>query len=697
MQQSQRALQQSEELQRRLNRELRAISNCNQALIRAMDEQALLDEICRIVCDDAGYRMAWVGYVEHDEAQTVRPVAWAGVEEGYLADAGLTWSDSDRGSGPAGRAIRQGETSYTQDLSTSPAFARWRANALKRGYRSVIAFPLKNDKGSVFGVIAIYSAEVSAFTAEEVRLLEELAGDLAFGIMVLRGRIEHQQTELDLQRSEKQYRTFFQQNLAGNYICSPEGTLLACNPAFLKMFGYASELEATQTNVVSLYPDPGKREVFLHQLKEQHQLSELKELRRKDGSPLYVTESAIGGFDDQGELIKIHGFLIDVTERIRAEQQLQQAQKMEIVGKLSGGIAHDFNNILAVINGYSEILLRDRNLDAVSRHDVQEILHAGQQAALLTRQLLTFSRKQVLQPKVINLNDVIESVQKMLRRLMGDEIELTIELQPDLRLVEADPGQLEQIILNLCVNGRDAMPEGGSIRIETHNVDVEEVRADPLFPTRGGSYVRLTVTDTGTGMDSETLVHIFEPFFTTKGPDKGTGLGLATVYSIVRQCGGDIKVDSKPGRGSTLYVYLPSTARRESVQAPEQNKQEFTGGPETILLVDDASSLRAILRSRLEANGYTVLEADDGEHAIRISERERRRIDLLLTDVSMPKMKGPSLAKRIMAQRPQMKVLYMSGYASPAVAGIINSNAGFLQKPFSEEELTMKVRQLLDR
>lgn len=330
------------------------------------------------------------------------------------------------------------------------------------------------------------------------------------------------------------------------------------------------------------------------------------------------------------------------------------------------------------------------------RHHVQEILYAGRQAALLTRQLLAFSRKQVLQLKVINLNDVLESVQKMLRRLMGDEIEVTIVAQPDLRSVEADPGHLEQIILNLCVNGRDAMPEGGSIRIETKNVDIEDLQAAQLSPSKPGRYVCLTVTDTGTGIDRETLPHIFEPFFTTKGPDKGTGLGLATVHSIVKQSGGDIKVDSEPGRGSSISVYLPSTDRRDTIKQRKDDKEEIKGGPETILLVDDASSLRAILRSRLEANGYTVLEADDGEHAIRISERERRTIDLLLTDISMPKMKGPSLAKRIIAQRPQMKVLYMSGYANPAVAGVVDSNAGFLQKPFSEEELTLKVRQILD-
>lgn len=697
MQRSQCALQQSEELQRRLNRELRAISNCNEALIRAVDEQVLLDEICRIVCDDAGYRMVWVGYVEHDQAQTVRPVAWAGVEEGYLSEAALTWADTDRGAGPAGTAVRQEETSYTQDISTSPAFARWRASALQRGYRSVIAFPLKNDKGSVFGVMAIYSAEVDAFTSEEIRLLEELADDLAFGIMVLRGRIEHRQTEYELHRSEKKYRTFFGQNLAGNYICSPEGTLLACNPAFLRMFGYASEFEATQTNVVSLYPDPAKRQAFLQQLREQYHVSEVKkEFRRKDGAPLYVSENAIGTFDERGELIEIHGFLIDETERISAEQQLRQAQKMEMLGKLSGGIAHDFNNILAIINGYSELLLGHRSLDAVSRHDVQEILHAGQQAALLTRQLLAFSRKQVLQPKVLNLDDVIRSLEKMLARLMGDAIEVDIVLQPDLRSIEADPGQLEQIILNLCVNARDAMTEGGSIRLETKNVDIDGTEHGPFSKLPTGCYVSLAVTDTGTGMDTETLSHIFEPFFTTKGTDQGTGLGLATVHSIVKQIGGDIKVESKPGRGSTFYVYLPSRTRREIVELREHTPQGHIGGAETILLVDDASALRAILRSRLEANGYTVLEADDGEHAIRISGRERRRIDLLLTDISMPKMNGPSLAKRIIAQRPQMKVLYMSGYANPAVAGVVDSNAGFLQKPFSEDELTLKVREILD-
>lgn len=579
MQQSQRALQNSEEAQRRLNRELRALSNCNEALIRADDEQLLLDEVCRIVCDDAGYRMAWVGYVEFDASKAIRPVAWAGAEDGYLAGTALTWAETERGSGPAGIAARRGETSYTQDLSTSTAFAPWREEALTRGYRSIIAFPLKDESGAVFGVLAIYSAEASAFTPEEIRLLEELAGDLAFGITVLRGRIKRDRTE---------------------------------------------------------------------------------------------------------------------AERKKVEEQLRQAQKMEVIGKLSGGIAHDFNNILGVINGYSETLLARLALDPDCRHDVQEILHAGNQAALLTRQLLAFSRKQVIQPGPVNLNQVVARLGTMLKRLMGEDIEITTVLHPDLQSVKADPGQMEQVILNLCVNARDAMPGGGLMTIETSSFESAGAQPGERFPIPAGRYVCLTVTDTGTGIDEATQTRMFEPFFTTKGPEKGTGLGLSTIHDIVKASGGEIRVRSQPGQGTAFCVYLPVTSEAAVDERPEVVTQSARRGMETILLVEDASSLRAMLRTCLEAAGYTVLEAEDGEHAIRISRSESRKIDLLLTDVSLPKVKGPSLAKILMQQRPGMRVLFISGYADFAIHSILGSRATILQKPFSQEELIRKLRDTLD-
>jgi len=987
----------AEETLRRLNRELRAISNCNQTVIRAVDEQQLLNDICRIICTDAGYRMAWVGFRETDEARTVRPVAWDGVEEQYLASAAISWADTARGRGPAGTAIRSGETVYVQDVANSPSFAPWRDAALKLGYRSMIGLPLK-DASSVFGVLAIYSAEVNAFNGDEIRLLEELAGDLSFGIMALRARLdlkradqerqqhlrflekldwvnramqgasdlermmgdaldallmifecdraflaypcdpeaetwtspmertrpafpgvhdlgltmplskegaemfrvilesdgpvkfgpgsanqlpkevaerfsiksqmimalhpktgkawqlgvqqcssprvwtrdeelllkeigrrltdglstlltyrnlqsseaklaeaqriahvgywdndlvtgsidasdevwrilglsrqprrediwavihpddrqivaqatadmrqtgfpfdiefrvlhpeeevrfvrvqgnlksdpsgqprrmfgtvqditERKKAEEALRHSEHKYRVFFEQNLAGNYITTPSGALLACNPALLRIFGYNSEAQAREINVSSLYRHPERREEFLQQIKAHGHVENFeKEFRRKDGSTLYAVENATGSFNERGELVEIHGFLIDETNRRKAEQQLRQAQKMEAIGTLAGGIAHDFNNILSVINGYSEILLSTRELDSVSHHRVQEILQAGQRAAALTGQLLAFSRKQVLQPKVLSLNMVIEKMEQMLHRVLGDEIEIVTSLQPDLDAVKADPTQMEQVILNLCINARDSMPQGGRIAIDTSNVNIGESPATRHLPLKSGRYACLTVTDSGTGMDKETLSHIFEPFFTTKEPGKGTGLGLATVHSILEQSGGHITVHSQPGRGSAFSIYLPASAHPRELHAPRPWHREIARGSETILVVEDSDDLRSLTREVLVQSGYTVLEADDGQHAIQIAESHTGTIHLLLSDVSLPKINGPSVGKALKEQRSGIKVLYMSGYADSAIIEnrLVGPGALFLQKPFSLEDLLLKVREVLD-
>ena len=697
LQQSQRALQESGEVQRRLNRELRAISNCNQALIRALDERTLLKEICRIICEDAEYRMTWVGFAEHDEAKTLLPVAWAGIEDEYLATAGLRWDDTEAGRGPAGTAIRTGEPVYEQDLAMSPSFARWRKGALKRGYRSMIALPLKDESSAVFGVLAIYSSDVDAFTPEEIRLLEELAGDLAFGIMVLRARIERNEAEESLHQSQENYRAFFEQNLAGNYISTREGALLACNPAFLRMFGFASEAEAKKVNVGSLYTSPENRDAFLQQLQQQGNLEFFEqELRRKDGSPLFVAANAIGSFNEHGELVEVHGFLMDQTERRKTEQELRQAQKMEAVGRLSGGIAHDFNNIMAVIIGHSQLLLDQPEIGVSARRRVREILDSSHRAANLTRQLLAFSRKQVLQPIPLNLNRVIEGIDKMIRRLIGDDIEVRTLLAADLENVNADPGQMEQVIINFCVNARDAMPEGGRVTIETLNVEVDEFLAGHHFPMQPGRYVRLAVSDTGIGMSEQTLSQIFEPFFTTKEPEKGTGLGLAMVYGIVKQSGGHVWAYSEPGHGSTFSVYLPTVIEEAESCEPTSEPLDIKRGSETILLVEDAPSLRALIRELLEGFGYTVLEAEDAAQAQQIAD-QHKDIALLLTDISLPKTSGIVMAKSLLEKRPGLKVLYMSAHSTGVVdCKVQQAGADFLQKPFTQEALAQKLRSLLD-
>ena len=401
-------------------------------------------------------------------------------------------------------------------------------------------------------------------------------------------------------------------------------------------------------------------------------------------------------------------------EQEELRQHLHQVQKMEAIGQLAGGVAHDFNNILGIINGYSEVLLNDRDLREAQRAPIEEIFAAGQRAAALTRQLLAFSRKLVLQPKVLNLNSVIEGFDKMLRRLIGDEIEVRTVLDADLSAVNADPNQIEQVLLNFCINSRDAMPNGGRITIETANVDVNESTAEQHLLSiedghftcpvcarefHPGRYVKLSVSDTGIGMDQGTMSRIFEPFFTTKGPEHGTGLGLATVYGIVKQSGGHVLVCSEPGQGATFRVYLPVVSQGIREDDQISTPQESLRGTETVLLVEDAAPLRTLYRTILEGRGYTVLEAGDGERAIQVAEQHEGNLALLLTDVSLPKIKGPVVAKILLQQRPNMKVLFMSGHSDNVISSpdhLVAAGTGFIQKPFGAEELFRRLREVLD-
>lgn len=503
-----------------------------------------------------------------------------------------------------------------------------------------------------------------------------------------------------LKSSEEKYRAFFEQNPAGTYISTADGEILECNPALVRMFGFASPQELKGTNISALFPSQEQHQRFFEQLKTKHQLASYEqEYRRKDGSALPATVNAIGTFDQHEELIEISGFLIDETERKRTEKHLLQAQKMEAIGRLAGGIAHDFNNLLGVILGSSSLILENEHTPSPFRREVQDILDASRHAASLTRQLLAFSRKQVLQPTLLNLNHVIQDVDMILRRLIGEDIEIRTVLAPDLAFVKTDSSQIEQVILNLCVNARDAMPKGGSITIETTNVTADAVFAAQHIPMQPGRYARLSVSDTGTGMDKTTLSHIFEPFFTTKSPEKGTGLGLSTVYGIVKQSGGYISAYSEPNQGTTIFIYLPAMeSAKELVTTAELKPAAIVRGTETILLVEDAAALRTLTRKILETCGYKVLEAEDAKRAIQILEEYNHPVDLLLTDVIMPQMSGPALATYLLAKEPMLKVLFMSGYTDDAIAdnGLLKPGAVLLEKPFTMQALTEKIREILD-
>jgi len=410
--------------------------------------------------------------------------------------------------------------------------------------------------------------------------------------------------------------------------------------------------------------------------------------------------------DSDGKITGVVGVGRDVTERKQAEEalrqseeQLRQSQKMEAIGRLAGGVAHDFNNMLTVINGYSDLLIsRLAPLDPI-RKDVEEIRRAGERASHLTRQLLAFSRRHAFQPEVLNLNAVITNMDKMLRRLIGEDIDLVIFTDPGLGRIKADPGQIEQVIMNLVVNARDAMPDGGKLTIETTNVEIHQEQARQLADIQPGSYVMLTVTDTGCGMDEKTKSHIFEPFFTTKEPGKGTGLGLSTVYGIVKQSGGAISVDSRLNQGTIFKIYLPRVDEAIESLKPGATRAEPTQGLETILLVEDEDVLRALICKILEMHGYTVLEARNGGESLLICEQHKGPIHLMVTDVVMPKMNGPSLAERLAQLRPDMKVIYMSGYTDNIIIhrGVQDLSTAFLQKPFTPDALARKVREVLDQ
>ncbi|HEX3204127.1 MAG TPA: ATP-binding protein, partial [Nitrospiraceae bacterium] len=388
-----------------------------------------------------------------------------------------------------------------------------------------------------------------------------------------------------------------------------------------------------------------------------------------------------------------------LIERKQLEEQLRQAQKMEAIGRLAGGIAHDFNNLLTVIGGYSEVGISRLSADDPLRADLEEIKQAGDRAAALTSQLLSFSRRQVVQPKVLDLCMVLMNLEKMLHRLIGEDVNLVVSLGPSLGRIRIDPGQIEQVILNLVVNARDAMPKGGRLTLETENVELTTAIAAREVTLLPGSYVTLAVSDTGSGMDDYTQSHMFEPFFTTKEHGKGTGLGLSTVYGIVKQSGADIIVESQPGRGTTVTVYFPRVSESDA-RISEVNRLPLAaiGGHETLLLVEDEPAIRSLAGDILRQHGYKVLEARHGLEALLAGSQYLGPIQLLITDVIMPQMSGNEVAERMTRERPDLKVLYISGYTDDAIIhrGIIQEGTAFLQKPFSPDALVRKVREVLD-
>jgi PAS domain S-box-containing protein len=517
---------------------------------------------------------------------------------------------------------------------------------------------------------------------------------------------ERIRAEEALRQSEQKYRDIFDFATVGIYQSRRDGSLITANAPLAEILDYDSPEDLLRHNLDEIYVDPAERRELITRF-EPSEKAHRQEVRwkRKDGTPIWLELDARAVRNADGTTRYFEGFVHDISERRKSEEekrrlqeQLVQAQKMEAVGQLAGGIAHDFNNLLTAITGYSELLLGELPPEDLRRSHADEIRKAGERAASLTQQLLAFSRRQVLEPKVLDVNTVVSDIERMLRRLIGEHIELKTRKASDLWKVKADPGQIEQAILNLVLNARDAMPSGGTLAIETSNAPLDESFTRNHVPTQPGPYVCVAVSDTGVGISDEVKARLFEPFFTTKERGKGTGLGLSTTYGIIKQSGGYLWCDSEVGRGTTFRVLLPRV--EEPVSRAEERKPlpPIHPGDETLLLVEDEPEVRSLVQRILKTQGYTVVTAANPDEALAVAREFKGPIQLMVTDVVMPGMSGLQLAERLAPTRPDMRVLFMSGYTNDAIGhqGVLDPGTAFLQKPFTPNALARKVREVLE-
>jgi len=507
-------------------------------------------------------------------------------------------------------------------------------------------------------------------------------------------------SEKELRASEARYRQLFETAPVGIYQSARDGTLMTANAELAHLLGYDSVVELMGRNLGEIYYDPEQREPTISAYQPFGQVADLEVTwKRRDGTPVQIQLNAREVKDEHGDTLYVEGFVRDVTQRVRLEEQLRQSQKMEAIGRLAGGIAHDFNNLLTAILGYSDLALAEVSENASLQFMLTEIRSAGDRAAALTRQLLAFSRRQVLQPQILDLNAVVQDILQMLHRLIGEDVRLVTRLDPALEPVQADPGQLQQVLLNLAVNARDAMPEGGDLTLETGNLVLDEDDARAYPNATPGAYVRLSVTDTGVGMDSATLARVFEPFFTTKEPGKGTGLGLSTVYGIVQQTGGQIGVRSAPGEGATFDILLPrADTTPAEVSSVQEDDAHVPSGSGTVLLAEDEVAVRGLVRGILESDGYQVIEGGSASEALEKARAHDGPIRLMLTDLVMPGASVAEVVAQLRKERPEMQFVYMSGYTELAAGSprALEPGTHFIHKPFMRAGLLAVVRSALE-
>ena len=606
----------------------------------------------------------------------------------------------ERDGAPSSKRLGRGLTDYLirtgEPLLATPEVLQAmeaRGEVERSGARSLdwMGVPLKVNSHT-FGALVVQTY------SKNIRYGERDKEILTFVARQLASAVEIKRNEQALRRSEARYRSLVHSSVYGIYRSSLEGRFLDVNPALINMLGYGSTDEV-------LLLDPEK-DVFANPAEHAHLIQEFRRTGRLDGMEVKwkrkdkatitvrISGRAVSSADEPADVLE--AIAEDVTDRRALEEQFRQAQKMEAVGRLAGGVAHDFNNLLMVISGYAEVLLARLSPDNPLYEKGKAIQQAADRATTLTRQLLAFSRKQLLELKIVDVNAIVQDMERLLRPLIGENVELITSLSPQAVHTRADAGQLEQVLMNLVVNAKDAMPDGGRLTIQTQISPVDgHHRGEQQF-IRPGKYIHLSVSDTGMGMDKETQSRIFEPFFTTKEKGKGTGLGLSTVYGIVKQTGGYVMVQSEPGQGTTFHIYLPQVngaPEKQSAPIPDASR----GGTETILLVEDEESVRQLVRDTLDARGYHVLEAESGEAGLAVADGFKGTIDLVITDVVMPGISGRELVEQLAKSRPTTKVLYLSGYTEDAIVndGSIEPGTAFLQKPFSLQSLSRKVREVL--